>query len=215
MLALYGYFRSSAAFRVRIALALKGLDYGNISVHLVRDGGEHKMPDYLAMNPQGRVPTLTDNDLTLGQSPAILEYLEEVYPAVPLLPASAQDRAYVRQLAMLIACDVHPLNNLSVLKYLRQELNADEDSVSAWYHHWIDTGFEAFEEILVRAASKGTYCFGDTPTLADVTLIPQVWNARRFGMNLDAYPNICRIEEACYKLPAFTDARPENQPDAG
>jgi len=215
MLALYGYFRSSAAFRVRIALALKELEFENIPVHLVRGGGEHNQPDYLALNPQGRVPTLKDGeDFTLGQSLAILEYLEEAYPDTPLLPADIRGRARVRQLAGLVACDIHPLNNLSVLQYLKGNFGAGEEAVKQWYAYWVSSGFKALEEMLAGSAATGSYCHGDSPTMADACLVPQVWNARRFEVALDAFPTICRIEEACYRLPAFDTARPENQPDA-
>ena len=209
---LYGYFRSSAAYRVRIALALKGLTYEDIPVNLAPGASEQRSADYLAINPQGRVPYFTDGDVAISQSPAILEYLEENYPKVPLLPPDAKGRATVRQLASLIGCDIHPLNNLSVLQTLKSDFGADEVAIQRWYHRWIIDGFTAFESLLANTA--GQFCFGDTPTLADIYLIPQIWNARRFNTPLDAFPEIIRIETACNQLEAFRMAAPENQPDA-
>lgn len=209
---LYGYFRSSAAYRVRIALALKGLEYDNIPINLVPSVSEQRSSDYLALNPQGRVPFFTDGPIAISQSPAILEYLEDRYPAEPLLPASLADKAIVRQLASLVACDIHPLNNLSVLQSLKADFGADEAAIQRWYHRWIVEGFTAFEALLGKTA--GQFCFGDTPTHADVYLVPQVWNARRFKTPLDAFPTIVRIDTACNALAAFQKALPENQPDA-
>lgn len=209
---LYGYFRSSAAFRVRIALGLKGLDYRSIPINLLPSVSAQRSTDYLAVNPQGRVPFFTDGTVAISQSPAILEYLEDKYPEVPLLPYGPADKATVRQLASLVACDIHPLNNLSVLQTLKSGFGADEMAVQQWYHRWIVDGFTAFEALLGKTA--GQYCFGDTPTLADVYLVPQVWNARRFKTPLDAFPTIMRIDTACNALAAFRDALPENQPDA-
>ncbi|MBU0552835.1 maleylacetoacetate isomerase [Myxococcota bacterium] len=211
--ALYGYFRSSAAFRVRIALALKGLDYESISVHLVRVGGEHRQPTYLAKNPQGRVPTYEEGAWRLSQSPAILEYLEEAYPEPALLPADLKHRARARQIAALVGCDIHPLNNLSVLQYLKAELSIEQAALDRWYHHWINEGFSALEKLLQEDTIKGQFCCGNLPTLADIYLIPQIWNARRFNMDMSVYPTLCQIEASCYQLDAFTQSRPENQPE--
>lgn len=210
---LYSYFRSSAAYRVRIALHLKQLAHETVAVHLLRDGGEQKAAAYRALNPQQLVPALTVDDQTLTQSLAIIEYLEETHPAVPLLPADAAGRARVRALAQLIACDIHPLNNLRVLQYLQQQLQADEAAKNAWYVHWIREGFDALETRL-QSPHTGRFCHGDNPTLADCCLVPQVYNARRFQVDLTAYPTIVRIDAACAALPAFQAALPENQPDA-
>ncbi len=209
---LYGYFRSSAAYRVRIALALKGLEYENIPINLAPGTSAQRSAAYLAINPQGRVPFFQDGDVAISQSPAILEYLEETYPAVPLLPVDAASRATVRQLASLIACDIHPLNNLSVLQALKADFRADDVAVRQWYHRWIVDGFAAFEALL--QATAGRYCFGDTPTLADVYLVPQLYNARRFDAPVDDFPIIVRVDAACNRLAAFQTALPENQPDA-
>ena len=208
---LYGYWRSSAAYRVRIALNLKGLRYESIPVHLVRDGGLQFSREYLSVNPQGRVPTLIDGDLTLGQSLAILEYLEEEYPAPPLLPVDAAGRAQARQIALAIACDIHPLNNLRVLQFLEHSLGLPQESRDAWYRHWIRDGLTAVEKLV---AANGPYCLGDQLSFGDVTLIPQLYNAHRFNVPLDDCPRLLAIEQGCMKLPAFDDARPEKQPDA-
>lgn len=209
---LYNYFRSSASFRVRIALALKGLPYDYVAVHLVK--GEHKQDKYAAVLPSALVPTLeTDDGALLGQSMAIIEYLDEVHPQPALLPGDPLGRAQVRALAQLIACEIHPLNNLRVLKYLVRELKVEEEAKNGWYRHWVRSGLEAFERELARLPA-GRFCFGDTPTLADCCLVPQVYNARRFGLDLSPYPTIVRIEQACLALPEFQAARPEAQPDA-
>jgi maleylacetoacetate isomerase len=208
---LYGYWRSGAAWRVRIALNLKGVPYEQTFVHLSRNGGEHKKPAYRAINPQGRVPTLELDDGTrLVQSPAILEWLEETHPAPPLLPDDAVQRAKVRGIAALIGCDIHPLNNTGPLNYLRRELNAGEDAVTAWIAHWIQAGFTGVEALI----EGRQFCFGNGPTLADVYLAPQVASARRFKVPLDAYPKIERVADHCATLDAFRKAAPENQPDA-
>ncbi|MCJ9429063.1 maleylacetoacetate isomerase [Kordiimonas marina] len=213
MRTLFGYFRSSAAYRVRIALGLKGLAYDYKAINLKPGEDEQRSPDYLAMNPQGRVPFLVDGEVNLSQSPAILEYLEEAYPEAALLPEGVADRAYVRQLSALVACDIHPLNNLSVLKWLKGELGADEAAVNKWYHHWILEGFAAYEALLGTSGLSGRFSFGDAPTLADIYLIPQVWNANRFKVPLEAFPRINAIVDACNSLEAFADAAPEKQPD--
>ena len=208
---LYSYFRSSAAYRVRIALNLKGIAYETISVHLIKDGGHNKRPEYRAVNPQMRVPALvTDDGKVLIQSLAIIEYLDETHPAPALLPKHPLERAKVRALADLIACDIHPLNNTSSLRYLKHELHQEQSAIDAWYHHWILTGFEALEALL----APGPYACGDTVTLADLCVVPQVANARRLKVPLDRFPKIVGVDAACLALPAFDRARPENQPDA-
>jgi maleylacetoacetate isomerase len=208
---LYSYFRSSAAFRVRIALNLKGIAYETTSVHLVKDGGHNRRPEFRAINPQMRVPTLiTDAGETLIQSLAIIEYLDETHPQPPLLPKDPIARAKVRALADLIACDIHPLNNTSALRYLKNTMGHDQSALDAWYHHWVLEGFEAIEALI----TPGTYLYGDTVTLADICLVPQVFNARRLKVPLDKFPKILAVDAACMKLPAFDRARPENQPDA-
>jgi maleylacetoacetate isomerase len=208
---LYSYFRSSAAFRVRIALNLKGIAYETASVHLVKDGGHNRRPEFRAINPQMRVPTLiTDAGETLIQSLAIIEYLDETHPQPPLLPKDPIARAKVRALADLIACDIHPLNNTSALRYLKHTMGHDQSALDAWYHHWVLEGFEAIESLI----TPGTFLYGDTVTLADICLVPQVFNARRLKVPLDKFPKILAVDAACLKLPAFDRARPENQPDA-
>ena len=208
---LYSYFRSSASYRVRIALNLKGLQAEQQSIHLRR--GEQRGEDYLAVNPQGMVPTLVDGAVTIGQSLAIIDYLEQVYPEPPLLPADPAGRARVRQLALIIACEIHPLDNLKVLGYLTGELGLSDDQRLTWYRHWIDQGMAAFERLLA-AGDSGGLCHGDSPTLADVCLVPQVYNAERFDCDLSAYPNAVRINSACLALDAFARAAPDAQPDA-
>jgi maleylpyruvate isomerase len=208
---LYSYFRSSAAYRVRIALNLKGLAYETVPIHLTKDGGRHKSAEYRAINPQMRVPSLVLPDgEVLVQSLAIINYLDEVHKDPPLLPAGATMRAHARAIAEIIACDIHPLDNLAPLNYLRDPLGHDQDAVRAWYHHWIHEGFDAIEAMI----KPGPYAVGAAVTIADVCLVPQVANARRFKVPLDKYPNIVAIDAACQKLPAFDKARPENQPDA-
>ena len=208
---LYSYFRSSAAYRVRIALNLKGIAYETVSVHLVKDGGHNKRPEFRAVNPQMRVPALvTAAGDVLIQSLAIIEYLDETHPEPPLLPRDPIARAKVRALADLIACDIHPLNNTSPLRYLKNEMGQPQSAIDAWYHHWIITGFEALEALI----KPGPYCFGSQVTMADICLVPQVYNARRFKVPLDRFPGIVAVDAALLALPAFDAARPENQPDA-
>ncbi len=208
---LYSYFRSSAAFRVRIALNLKGIAYDTISIHLVKDGGLNRRPEFRAVNPQMRVPVLvTPQGETLIQSLAIIEYLDETHPQPPLLPKDPIARAKVRGLAELIACDIHPLNNTSPLRYLKRELHQEQSAIDTWYHHWVIEGFEALEAMI----GDGPYLCGKDLTLADVCLVPQVFNARRLKVPLDKFPKIVAADAACQRLPAFDKARPENQPDA-
>jgi maleylacetoacetate isomerase/maleylpyruvate isomerase len=214
MLRLYTYFRSSAAYRVRIALNLKGLAYDAVPVHLLRDGGEQNQPAYRVLSPLGTVPALQTGGATLTQSLAIIEYLDETHPQPPLLPASAEDRARVRALAQTIACDIHPVNNLRVLQYLGREFGATQDQKDAWYRHWVGEGLCAVERLLAAHPGTGAFCHGDAPTLADCCLVPQAFNARRFDCPLDAMPTIRRIVAACEALPAFRNAAPALQPDA-
>jgi maleylpyruvate isomerase len=213
-LALYSYFRSSAAFRVRIALNLKGLAADMRFVHLLKDGGQQYADAYRALNPQQIVPTLISDGHVLSQSLAIIEYLEEIAPTPPLLPSEPLARARVRQIALSVACDIHPLNNLRVLKHLKHALNADDAARLEWQRHWVREGFQALEIMLTQDPASRSFCYGDTPTLADICLVPQMANARRIQLDLTPYPTLLRIEEAAYRLPAFTAARPENQPDA-
>ena len=212
MLQLYSYFRSSAAYRVRIALELKGLPYSYVPVHLLRDGGQQHSSDYQRVNPASLVPTLVDGDHPLGQSLAIIEYLEETHPQPPLLPAAPVERARVRALALDIACEIHPIDNLRVLRYLTRDMHVSEDDKNRWYRHWVETGLEVVEQQL--AARPGTFSHGDTPTLADCVLVPQIFNARRMDCRLDHVPEVMRVFEACMKLDAFEQTRPERCPDA-
>ncbi len=212
MITLHGYYRSSASFRVRIALGLKGLAYENKFHHLRR--GEQRSEDYLQENPQGLVPTLTIDGQRLTQSLAIIEYLDELVPSPALLPATLQDRALARALAQIIACDIHPIDNLRVLNYLRAPLNQPEDVVKTWYNHWIAEGFAAFEAILLQHEHGGRFCVGDTPGLADICLVPQVVNAGNFKLDLSPYKKILKIFDACMALDAFQAAHPAQQPDA-
>ena len=208
---LYGYALSSASFRVRIALALKKLPYESVVKNL--RAGEHRQADYLSINLQGFVPALgLDDGAVLGQSMAIIEYLDELPPQPPLLPRAPIARARVRALAQAIACDVHPLNNLRVLRYLEEQLGQDKNTRDTWYRHWVQVGFDALERWLVRDADTGRFCHGDAPTLADICLVPQVFNARRFSVDLNPYPRILAIDAACRELPAFQGAAPEHQP---
>ena len=211
---LYGYFRSSAAYRARIALNLKGLDYERAYVHLTKDGGEQFAPEYRALNPQALVPVLQDDALTLTQSIAMVEYLEEVYPNPPLLPKSPAERARVRSLALMVACEIHPLNNLRVLRYLIHDLKVTEAQKDEWYRHWVTNGLAPLETRLVNDTATGHFCHGDTPGLADICLVPQLANARRFNIALGDFPTLVRIEQNCMALKAFQDAAPAVQPDA-
>ena len=208
---LYTYFRSSAAYRVRIALNLKGLPYEMVSIHLTRDGGQQHKPEFAAINPQERVPALAlSSGEVLTQSLAVVEYLDETYPEPPLLPADALERAKARSIAQLIACDIHPLNNLAPLQYLKRKLGHEQPDIDAWYHHWVLQGFTALENML----TPGPYACGSRVSLADLCLVPQVYNARRLKVPLEAFPKIAAVDAACMKLPAFDKAQPDKQPDA-
>ena len=211
---LYTYYRSSAAYRVRIALNLKQLAYEAVPVHLVRGGGQQRQADYLALNPAGLVPTLVDGRNVLSQSLAIIEYLDETHPDPALLPGTAADRARIRAIAQTIACDIHPINNLRVLQYLTREFGVSDDQKNAWYRQWIEVGLGAVEAMLATDPRTAEFCHGDAPTLADCCLVPQVFNARRFGCDLGAMPVILRIVERCAGLDAFHRAAPEQQADA-
>jgi maleylpyruvate isomerase len=212
MLQLHNFFRSGSSHRLRIALNLKGLDYQYVAVSLGKQ--EHLSAAYKTLNPQGLVPTLLDGDSVLTQSPAIIEWLEERYPTPPLLPANPEDRARVRALAALVGCDIHPINNRRVLEYLRNVLGCDDAAVNAWCATWINAGFEALEALLDADTRRGDFCFGQTPSLADVYLVPQVESARRFKVDLSPYPTIVAIDQACARLDAFQKAAPAVQPDA-
>lgn len=211
---LYTYFRSSAAYRVRIALHLKGIAFDSVPVHLLRDGGQQLLPAYRAINPSALVPTLVGDGVCIGQSLAIIEYLEETQAQTPLLPPDAAGRARVRALALTVAADTHPLGNLRVLKYIKGELGQTEEAKLAWQQHWLRTGLAALEALLAGDARTGVYCHGDTPGLADCCLVPQVFSAQRFQVDLAPYPTIMRIHDACAALPAFQQAHPARQPDA-
>jgi maleylacetoacetate isomerase len=207
---LYSYFRSSAAYRVRIALNLKGLTYETAPIHIVKDGGHNRRPEFRALNPQMRVPALVaPTGEVLIQSLAIIDYLDETHPDPPLLPSDPIERAQARALAHIIACDIHPLNNIGPLRYLKHEMRQEQSAIDAWYHHWVIAGFEAYEAL----AHPGPFSCGSEVTIADLCLVPQVYNARRLKVPLDKFPKIVGIDAACLKLPAFDRARPENQPD--
>lgn len=211
---LYNYFRSSASFRVRIALALKGLDYEYASVHLVKGGGQQFAAEFKAMNPAALVPVLDDDGTVLTQSLAIIEYLDETWPQPPLLPADAAGRARARAIALAIACEIHPLNNLRVLAYLSKTLGVSGEEKNAWYRHWVEAGLATVEAMLAGDSRTGRCCHGDTPTLADICLVPQIFNAQRFEARLDHVPTVMRIHEHCLTLPAFAKSVPALQPDA-
>mgnify|MGYP001551413455 CR=1 FL=1 len=215
-LVLYSYWRSSAVYRVRIALNLKGLSYEIRPVHLVRNGGEQHAAEYRALNPQETVPCLLDGDRVITQSLAIMEYLDEMHPELEtaLLPVDARGRAQVRALAMAVTCDIHPLGNLRVMQQLEAEFGASEEQRAAWSRHWIATGFKAIEAMLVESAATGRHCHGETPSMADACLVPQVYNALRWKLPMDDYPTITRIHRTCNELEAFQRAAPEAQPDA-
>ena len=212
MLKLYTYWRSSAAYRVRIALYHKGLEFESVPVNLIKDGGQQHSEQYRQMNPAALVPTLLDGDFALNQSLAIIDYLEALAPTPSLYPQKLQDKMLVKAMAMDIACEVHPINNLRVLQYLAQEFSADPEIKQAWLQHWMSAGFEALERQLEKYS--GQYCFGDQITLADLCLVPQVYNANRFGIELVDFPLLTNIVERCNSLPAFVQAQPEQQSDA-
>ena len=215
MLEFYGYFRSSGAYRVRIALNLKGVAHEFSPVHLLRDGGEQHAPAFRALNPQGFVPAIRDGDFTLNQSLAIVEWLDETFPEPPLLPDDKDERAKARAFAQMIACDIHPLQNLRVLQYLEREFGADQSVKEKWCRRWIGDGLQACEAVLRSGGNpKGRYCFGDAPGFADLCLTPQLFSARRFGVDLSVTPRLLEIEEACLAIQAFADAAPGKQPDA-
>ena len=208
---LYSFFRSSAAYRVRIALNLKAIAYEIIPIHLRKDGGRHRSDEYRAVNPQMRVPSLKlQTGEVIVQSLAIIGYLNEIYPQPPLLPADPVERSQVRAVSQVIACDIHPLNNLGTLQYLKNEMGHEQPAIDKWYHHWVISGFEAVEKMI----KPGPYAFGSLPGLGDICIVPQVFNARMQKVPLDGFPRILAVNEACLKLPAFDKARPENQPDA-
>lgn len=211
---LYTFFRSSASYRVRIALNLKGLSYEQAPIHLRKGGGEQFSAAYKALNPQALVPTLEDNGKVLTQSLAIIEFLEEKHPKPALLPGDPADKAIVRGMALIIACEVHPIQNLRVLNYVKSSYNQTDEQVNRWAQHWIDLGLSALEQSIVAQSKGGKFCFGDTPTLADICLVPQLGNARRYGCDLSQYPTILSIEKNCMALSAFANAAPEKQPDA-
>jgi maleylacetoacetate isomerase len=208
---LYTYFRSSAAFRVRIALNLKGLAHEPVFIHLAK--GEHRKPEYASVDPQALLPTLVDEGAALSQSLAIIEYLDEKYPKPALLPRDASGRARVRSLSLLVACEIHPLNNLRTLQYLKRSLGQNEEQINTWYRHWVADGLTKLEADLDRGGS-GRFCHGDTPTMADCCLVPQIFNAKRYESDLAPYPTVMRIFDACMKLEAFDRAQPSKQPDA-
>jgi maleylacetoacetate isomerase len=212
--ALYGYFRSSAAFRARIALNLKGIAPELRFIHLLRNGGEQHTPEYKALNPQELIPALVHDGHTITQSLAIIEYLNEIVPQPPLLPADAYGRARCREIAYVVACDIHPVNNLRVGRYMKKLYGTSDDDTARWHRHWIKIGFDALETMLSSSPETGKFCHGDAPSIADICLIPQVANARRVKMQIDPWPTIARIEAHALSHPAFDAALPKNQPDA-
>ena len=214
MVKLFGYFRSSAAYRVRVALNLKNIEWQSEIIHLTKNGGEQFSEAYQKLNPQSLLPTLEDDGNYLTQSLAILEYIEETYPDPPLLPTLPTQRARVRSIALAVACDIHPINNLRVLKYLSQELKLDQVQKTTWYRHWISAGLGAIETMLTQSSETGEFCHGSSVSLADICLVPQVFNANRFDCDMSAYPTIMRINDACLSMKEFQQAMPENQPDA-
>lgn len=211
---LYTFFRSSASYRVRIALNLKGIRYEQAPIHLRRAGGEQLQPAFKAINPQALVPALEDDGRILTQSLAIIEYLDEKFPNPPLLPKDPADKALVRSMALVIACEVHPIQNLRVLNYVKSAFNQTDEQVNRWSQHWMNLGFTALEQLIVTQPNRGRFCVGDMPTLADICLVPQLGNARRYGCDLSQYRAIQSIEKNCMALAAFSDAAPEKQPDA-
>jgi len=211
---LYNYFRSSASFRVRIALNFKGLPYEYAVVHLTKGGGQQFAPEFRAINPDALIPVLDDEGQRLTQSLAIIEYLEETHPEPPLLPKAPLERAYVRAVSLGIACEIHPLNNLRVLRYLVRDLKVTDEQKDAWYRHWVQEGLAAIEARLVAEKRCGRYALGSRVTLADVVIVPQIFNAKRFDCRLDHVPTVMRIFDHCMELPAFVDAQPARQPDA-
>lgn len=211
---LYSYFRSSASYRVRIALHLKGQSYDTVPVHLLNNGGEQYAPAFSALNPQSLVPVMEEAGRHITQSLAILEYLEERFPTPALLPPGLLDRAHVREISLAIACDIHPLNNLRVLRMLKQELGVSDEVKQQWIQHWIALGFGALEKQLAASPRRGRFCFGESPTMADCCLVPQIFNARRFNVDMTLYPTLVAIEENCNALKAFQMAQPSAQPDA-
>lgn len=214
MMKLYTFFRSSASYRVRIALNLKGLDYQQVPIHLRRGGGEQFSAAFKTVNPQALVPALEDGGRILTQSLAIIEYLEEKHPKPPLLPANPVDRALVRSMALIVACEIHPIQNLRVLVHLKHNFKLSEDDLNHWAQHWIDLGLAALEQTVVSQSNLSKFCFGDRPTLSDICLVPQLANARRFGCDLKRFPTLLDIETNCNALPEFANAAPEKQPDA-
>lgn len=209
---LYTYFRSSSSFRVRIALNYKGIKWTPEYVHLVK--GEQRSDDHLARNPQGLVPVLEDEGELITQSHAIIEYIEDLYPEPALLPSAPLDRARVRAMVNLIASEMQPKNNLEVMKYIKDPLGHDQADVDTWYRHWVVKGFTAMEELVNRYGGEDGYCFGNTVTMADLFLVPQIWNAKRFNVDMSQFPSLSKVEAKLYKIAAFENARPENQPDA-
>ncbi len=211
---LYSYFRSSAAFRVRIALNLKGVPYEVVPVHLLKGGGEQFGEAYTRTNPLSLIPALEDGGQVLTQSLAIIEYLDERYPEPPLLPADPLSRAYVRAVALSIACDIHPLNNLRVLRYLVRELGVSDEKKDFWYRHWVELGLGQLDRVVMSGGRCGRYTFGDQVTIADLAIVPQIFNARRFGCDLAKAPTLNAIADRCMQLDAFANAQPSAQPDA-